>query len=155
MRNYHTLFVEENFRKKFKSYLDINLIPEIYRKDKSYYDNYDKLEKYLYPEKFEENSKLANDKEFASIAKNLMNINFSPGLADDEILKSQPKTFMAVSEFDSRKDEMLIYAQRLSKNGVSVDIAFYENGFHGSFYSNSSVAVLMKKDLVNYIKSNI
>lgn len=153
IKNHHTLLIDEQLRSKFKSYLDFSLIPDIYKVGKSYYDSYDKIDSLVYPENFK--GFKIRDGDLEESLKMLFNINISPGLADDETLKNQPKTFMIVSECDSRKDEALIYAGRLSKNGVSVQVAFYEHGFHGSFGNMSQVGQSMKNDLIHFIKLNL
>lgn len=155
VKNQQTLLLDEHLMNKFKTYLDISLIPEIYKKNKTYYNFYDRIQNLVYPDKLEENSILKKDADFGSLLKNLINTNISPGLADEETLKNHPKTLIIVSEWDSRKDEALIYAERLSRCGVSVDIAFHENGYHGSFNTNSDVGKSMRSDLVNFINQNL
>ena len=69
----------------------------------------------------------------------------------------QPKTYMIVSEYDARKDEALIYAERMSRQGVWVDVSFYERGFHCSILEQDGdeTGCLMREDLINYLKMNI
>lgn len=98
---------------------------------------------------------LEKDKNFQSLIYNLFNTNISPGLADDQQLRLQPKTYMIVSEYDSRKDEALIYAERMSRLGVWVDVAFYERGFHCTVFDDSHTGRTMRNDLVNYLRMNI
>lgn len=155
VKNYHTLLADSHLREKYSSYLDINLIPEIYRNSYVYYENYDKLKEIINPTKIVKESVDKIDANYELLVKQLFNINISPGLSDDEVLKKQPKTFMIVSELDTRKDEGLIFAKRLSNNGVQVDIAYFENGFHNSFFAQEKVGCLMKNDLINYIKNNL
>lgn len=156
-KNYHTLLVDELTRKKYMSYTDVDLIPDVYKKDKLYYKNYDSLlnNKMVYPDVFVNRDVLVEDKNFDSVLKSMLNTNISPGLADDDSIKTQPKTYMIVSEFDSRKDEALIYATRLSRAGVWVDVAYYDNGFHCTILNDSAVAKNMRHDLINYLKANI
>ena len=95
------------------------------------------------------------EKNFQSLLYNLFNTNISPGLADDQQLKYQPKTYMMVCEYDTRKDEALIYAERLSRQGVWVDVSFYEKGFHSSVMENTDTGRQMREDLISYLKMNI
>lgn len=95
------------------------------------------------------------EKNFQSLLFNLFKTNVSPGLADDQQLKFQPKTYMMVCEYDSRKDEALIYAERMSRQGVWVDVSFYENGFHDSILEDSEIGSQMRDDLISYLKMNI
>ena len=197
--NFHTLLVnDERLRKKFKHCLDFSLIPEIYRKNRYYYDSYKQVQNIVYPnciEKFKPkrysldcgyhiedyefipstNSKrfssvssltsrspspieypaLFDDQNFLKLVENLFDERISPGLMPDEKLRNQPKTFMIVCEFDTRKDESLIYAERLKRAGNYVDVKFYENGYHGIINSNQRVALNMKNDLVKFVKENL
>ncbi|RNA25716.1 arylacetamide deacetylase-like 4 [Brachionus plicatilis] len=153
IKNFHTLLIDEHFREKLKSYMDVNLIPEAYRNGIEYYDNYDKLNDLVYPEKIGKEDKNI-DENFEVLLKQLFNIDVSPGLADDELLRKQPKTFMIISEQDTRKDEGLIYAQRLSNNGVQVDIAYYDNVFHTSFFYPEETNHPMRGDIITQIPKN-
>lgn len=154
IKNYHTLLIDENFRKKLKSYMDVSLIPEAYRTGSDYYDNYNKLDDLVYPNKIKNQEKNIEEN-FEFLLKQLFNIDISPGLADDEILRKQPTTFMIISEQDTRKDEGLIYAQRLSNNGVEVDIALYDNVFHTSFFYPEETNHPMRGDIVSFLRKNL
>jgi acetyl esterase/lipase len=46
-------------------------------------------------------------------------------------LKLLPKAYFLVLEWDTLKDQCLIYAERLKSNNVPVEVSFYENGYHG------------------------
>lgn len=152
LKNIHTLLIrDETVREKLKNYLNVDLIPEEYKKGRSYYDTYEEKKHEIYPEVLDENNVLVKDEKYASIVKNLFNINISPGLADDEILKNQPKTFMIVCEWDSRKDESIIYAERLKRVGVEVDVYYYQYGFHGIITGGSEISMSMRRDLIRFI----
>jgi acetyl esterase/lipase len=156
IKNQHTLLLDDKTKEKFRSLLDVDLIPMTYKQGKSYYNSYEHVAKSLvYPGNLDTKSLLCRDKNFESLVKSLFNTNISPGLADDDALKRQPKTYMIVSEFDSRKDEGLIYSERLSRAGVWVDTAFYEKGFHCSILYDTPVGNAMKMDLIKYIKANV
>jgi acetyl esterase/lipase len=134
LTNNHTLLVEDaNLRKKYQEYLDINFIPNEYKKGKSYYDGYNSetVQNFVYPKILNENSILKKDKNLAVAIQKLLTPEASPLLANDDLLKSLPKAYFAVVEWDALKDQALIYAGRLRANGVPVDIDFYEGGFHG------------------------
>lgn len=60
-----------------------------------------------------------------------------------------------VCEYDSRKDEALIYAERMSRQGVWVDVSFYEQGLHCSILEETETGLQMRDDLINYLKMNI
>ncbi|CAF0923480.1 unnamed protein product [Brachionus calyciflorus] len=153
LKNYHTILLDDENKPKLMSYLDINLIPEVYRSCHEYI-NYDRLKGFVYPRAIiKVNDRI--DKNYENLVKNLFNENISPGLVEDEILKKQPKTYIVISEMDTRKDEGLIYAQRLINNGVECDVAYYHNGFHTSFFYAEQVGCLMRNDLINYLRNNL
>ena len=160
--NEHVLLIEnQEVRKAYAECLDIDLIPEVYKSGKPYYNNCKKLKDCpLFNGKLSDKSVLIKDKRFANSVKKLFNDDVSPGLASDDLLKKLPKAYVIVCELDELKDENLIYAARLQKNGVETDIAFYEDAYHGVIGSISkemynTIAVKMVDDLVNYIQKNI
>ena len=163
LNNSHTLLVEDaSLRKKYQEYLNIDYIPEEYKKEKPYYIGYnnEKMQKFVYPKKLDESSILKRDKPLAQAISGLLSVEGSPGLADDEVLKRLPKAYFVISEWDAIKDQALIYAGRLRSNGVPVEIAFYETGFHGiaSFINEKTgykVARDMLSGIVDFIKINI
>ncbi|CAF0923536.1 unnamed protein product [Brachionus calyciflorus] len=154
IKNYHTLLVDETLRAKYMTYTDFNLIPEKYKKDLVYYQSYEKIIQIVYPKTMSKDYERL-DENFKSCVKNIFNVNISPGLADDIFLSKQPQTFITISEWDTRKDEGLIYAQRLSNNGVKVDIGYYENGFHTSFLNQDKAGCDMINDVISYLKENV
>ena len=156
--NRHTLYLEdEELKKKYQSYLDVNMIPEKYKTGRTYYENHERIKEKRLSELDNEDIKL--DENLKQKLKILFSTEASPGLADAEVLKLLPKTYLIVSEWDTLKDQDLIYAERLKANGVQVEVAFYDNVFHGmlpiideSSGFNTSRKVL--DDLVNYLKEN-
>ena len=160
LKNNHTLLIEDpNLRKKYQSYLNIDYIPQEYKKGKIYYSGYndEKMQSIIYPNaELDENSIFKKDKKLASAIKNLLTVECSPGLAGDEILKQLPKAYVAVVEWDRLKDEGLIYAGRLRENGVPVEIGFFETGFHGiANMFNYKVAHDIFDGVLNFIRNNI
>lgn len=162
MNNQHQLLIkDESLRKKYESYLDIDLIPEKYRNGHSYYENYksQKMQEFIYPRKTNENSFFSKNQELANLFYKQITPEISPGLADDEILAKLPHAYLVVLEWDSLKDEGLIYAERLRRNGVKVEVAFYEKVYHGMipFVGSTGYDASRKilKDLVDYIKINV
>lgn len=129
--NNHTLLIEdENLRNKYQSYLDIDLIPEQYKKGKIYYDGYKskKVQDLIYPKKLDDSNILKKDKKLAELIKTrFFSKHASPALADESLLKKLPKAYFVVFEWDTLKDQSLIYAERLRLSGVPVKIAFYGN----------------------------
>jgi len=160
--NEHVLLIEDiEERKKYANYLNPDLIPNIYKTGKNYYNNVDKYKNSkLIEDKLRTNSILKKNQKIANIVKNLFNSDLSPGLVSDEVLKKLPKAYIVTVEFDELKDESIIYAERLRRCGVEVKVAYYEDGFHGivTFVNNDSlntVALQIVDDLINYIKKNV
>lgn len=157
--NEHIQLIEdENIRLQYASYLNADLIPDKYKMGKSYYNNYKKLkDTKLFTSELNDTSILTRNKDFSKLVTNLFNLDVSPALVDDNLLKKLPQAYFAIVEWDELKDEGLIYSERLRLNGVKVDVSYYETGFHGiitviSDAFTSKVAEKMIDDVVAYIK---
>lgn len=157
IKNFHTLIVnDQDLKAKYEQYLNTDLIPEEYKKDRLYYNNYADLTELIYPIKSDDTDIENLDPKFIEMVKNLFEINISPGLSPDEDFANQPTSLVMVCEHDTRKDEALIYAERLRLAGNKVDVKFYENGFHGVFmYENSAVSRRMRSDFIEFIRANL
>jgi acetyl esterase/lipase len=160
VKNYHTLLLIGNgdLLNKYKSYVSVDLIPDKYKQNKNYYANYEHIERVVFPSATSLNyytKMLENGPELSDRLRNLFDVEISPCLADEERLRLQPRTFMIVCEYDSRKDEGLIFAERLRRAGVSVDLSFYDYGLHGDIVFKSRVGAEMRDDLINFIQINI
>lgn len=158
--NKHTLAIEDaELRRKYESYVDINLIPGRYKEGKFYYEGYtsENMHKFVYPSQLNENDLIKRDKTFAHAIRQLLTPDASPALASDETLKQLPRAYFVVCEWDQLKDQILCFAERLRLNGVPVDIVFYENAFHGVFKMLNSYQVArdMFNDVVTYIQEYI
>lgn len=116
---------------------------------------------YLYPNyELEETNILKMNQTYLNILKKTYDPAVSPLFADEKDLIGLPKTYMVITEWDSLKDEGLLYAQRLKKAGVNVNLKFYENGFHGiisliDHYVGYELARKMLDELIDYLKENI
>ncbi|XP_032992038.1 arylacetamide deacetylase-like 4 [Lacerta agilis] len=56
---------------------------------------------------------------------------FSPLLAEDDIIRQLPETFILTCEYDAFRDDGLLYKKRLEDNGVPVTWYHVQDGFHG------------------------
>ena len=158
IKNFHTLILnDEDLKSRYEQYLNTDLIPEEYKKNRLYYNNYADLNELVYPhQKSNEISIEKMDPKFIEMVKNLFKRNISPGLSPDEDFINQPTSLVMVCEHDTRKDEALIYAERLRLAGNDVHVQFYENGFHGVFmYENSAVSRRMRTDFIQFIRENL
>ncbi|MFM2234734.1 MAG: hypothetical protein RL296_393 [Actinomycetota bacterium] len=61
------------------------------------------------------------------------NINASPMLASDDLLKRMPPAIVITAQYDPLRDEGEAYGKRLVENGVSTTITRYNGAFHGFF----------------------
>lgn len=98
------------------SYLSVDLIPDEYKKSYDYYQSYNQLIFYSNLKPTDINI-LKNNKKLVDLVKKTFSDELSPGLAEDSVLKSLPKTYFIVAEWCSFKDESLIYSERLRRAG--------------------------------------
>ncbi|XP_034955267.2 arylacetamide deacetylase-like 4 [Zootoca vivipara] len=56
---------------------------------------------------------------------------FSPLLAEDDIIRQLPETFILTCEYDVLRDDGLLYKKRLEDNGVPVTYHHLPDGLHG------------------------
>ena len=61
------------------------------------------------------------------------NINASPMVASDDLLKRMPPAIVITAQYDPLRDEGEAYGKRLVENGVSATITRYYGAFHGFF----------------------
>lgn len=126
IKNYQTLLLKDpSLKERFENYLSTDLIPELYKSNRFYYNNYANLNSFVYPSQAEEYDMENLDPLFVEKLNNLFNVNISPGLCEDRLLRNQPNTLVQVVEHDTRKDEALIYSERLRLNGNEVQVEYY------------------------------
>ena len=154
----HTIVIKDF--EKYKNYWDVSKIPGEFKKGLSYYDEYEKR-KELYPKhQLHDSNILVKDKILNRLVQKLVDKDISPLLADRKYLIGLPKAYFLVLEWDTLKDEGLLYAERLKEAGVDVHLAFYENAFHGIANLVTKTfgfekARMMQKDLIEYLKVNL
>uniref|UniRef100_A0A670JT99 Alpha/beta hydrolase fold-3 domain-containing protein n=1 Tax=Podarcis muralis TaxID=64176 RepID=A0A670JT99_PODMU len=56
---------------------------------------------------------------------------FAPLLAEDDIIRQLPETFILTCEYDVLRDDGLLYKKRLEDHGVPVTWYHVQDGFHG------------------------
>ncbi len=120
INNLHTLAVEdENLREKYKKLISIDLIPEVYKKNRDYYGD----EMFIYPSRHEEPRLLKNNLKIKKKINFLFNKDISPALVDQTLLqKMPPKAYFIIYECDQVKDDGLIFAKRLELAGIDVKV---------------------------------
>lgn len=60
----------------------------------------------------------------------LLDARAAPLLAEEEVLRAAPPTYIMTCEHDVLRDDGLMYARRLEDAGVAVTRDHYEDGFH-------------------------
>ena len=104
-------------------------------------------------------AKESNERPMASAAawRKVFSADVSPLLADDGQLVAMPATYMVVLEWDGVKDEGLMFASRLRHVGVPVELAFYEDAFHGCATAAPwlDVSRQMHAGIIDFLKRNI
>jgi acetyl esterase/lipase len=158
--NHTALLTDATLKAKIKSYLDVAQIPDKYKTGKRYYDSYEIRKPNMYPDHLDRDNVLVKDSELAGILKKLYDPQVSPLFAEDSKLQGLPKAYFVILEWDSLKDEGLLYAERLKKNGVPVHVAFYEDAFHAiiTFPDENfgfQKARDIRNDMIKYLKSNL
>ncbi|XP_034294863.1 neutral cholesterol ester hydrolase 1 isoform X1 [Pantherophis guttatus] len=90
---------------------------------------------FLLPSRFRKNYKLiaptTGKPEIIQNIPALLDARAGPLLAEKELLRLQPKTYIMTCEIDILRDDGLMYAKRLEKAGVEVTIDHFEDCFHG------------------------
>ncbi|XP_066493556.1 arylacetamide deacetylase-like 4 [Tiliqua scincoides] len=69
--------------------------------------------------------------ELYEVCKAALETRFSPLLADDELIRQLPETFLLTCEYDILRDDGLLYKKRLEDHGVPVTWCHAQDGFHG------------------------
>ena len=92
------------------------------------------------------------------LSKVLFDPYFSPIVAKD--LSGLPDAYVMTCEFDTLRDDGLIYAKRLEKAGVKVTNVYYEGGYHGIFNYvtpplTTEIGLRSVQDIVNYLQKQL
>lgn len=151
-----TLIKDIKLKDKIISSVDSNLVPEKYKKNYDYYDNYNV--KNQFPETSDH--PILKNSDISEKLKLLFTPEISPNIADIEELEGLPEAYFILTEHDMNKDSCFIFAERLREAKNKVEIKYYENAFHGMFQminerDGFNVSREMLTDLVNYIQKNI
>lgn len=131
--------------------LNVDKIGKEYRSNPEYY----KLREI--PIQLSSESILKRDDRLAGLFRKLLDPSVSPLLAHKQDLVGLPKAYFIVLEWDSLKDDSLLYAQRLKEAGVDVKVAFYERAYHGSvtIMDKYQFSKDIFADLVKFLKTEL
>uniref|UniRef100_A0A8C4W7B4 Alpha/beta hydrolase fold-3 domain-containing protein n=1 Tax=Gopherus evgoodei TaxID=1825980 RepID=A0A8C4W7B4_9SAUR len=108
--------VPEDMKLKYKKWISADNIPEEF-KIRGYKPQ--KPPSYTYKHDVHE------------VVKQMLEVMFSPLLAEDTIVSQLPESYILTCEFDVLRDDGLLYKKRLEDNGVRVTWYHNEDGFHG------------------------
>ncbi|KAH0624162.1 hypothetical protein JD844_007612 [Phrynosoma platyrhinos] len=90
---------------------------------------------FLLPSRFRKNYKpvtpTTGKAEIIQAIPELLDVRAAPLLAEREVFRLQPKTYILTCEIDVLRDDGLMYAKRLEKAGVEVTVDHFEDCFHG------------------------
>jgi acetyl esterase/lipase len=158
-QNEHFALIEfDSERGRIRSYFDMKNIPNIYKRDRAFYELHER--EINVPSKISQTSILKSDPALSSSLRKLFDSRLSPILAPESDLVGLPKSYFIILEWDSIKEDGLLYAQRLREASVEVEIAFYENAFHGMVPMIENLLGFQKArdiqaDTIKYLKSNL
>jgi acetyl esterase/lipase len=131
-------------KKHYRRYVDWSLIPSKYRT--------------IYQHPITDDRE--GDPNLIERAKEALNPEVSPLLAEDKQLTTLPPTYILSVDHDRVRDEAFIYEGRLKRVGVPVIHNHYEHIFHGSLGLLHGpfaldIAREMISDIIKYLKENL
>lgn len=100
-----------------------------------------------------------HDGEVYHIIKQGLDPEISPLLAEDDVLRMSPPTFVLTCEFDVLRDDGILFQKRLKDLGVDVTWQHISDGFHGimNFFDNGWLTFQSSQkvmdSIVSYVKT--
>ncbi|XP_021558291.1 neutral cholesterol ester hydrolase 1 [Neomonachus schauinslandi] len=90
----------------------------------------------------------------------LLDARAAPLIAEREVLRHLPKTYILTCEHDVLRDDGIMYAKRLESAGVQVTLDHFEDGFHGcmiftSWPTNFSVGIRTRDSYIKWLDQNL
>ncbi|XP_006910901.1 LOW QUALITY PROTEIN: neutral cholesterol ester hydrolase 1 [Pteropus alecto] len=90
----------------------------------------------------------------------LLDARSAPLIADQEVLKHLPKTYILTCEHDVLRDDGIMYAKRLESADVEVTLDYFEDGFHGCMIftrwpTNFAVGIRTKNSYIEWLDRNL
>ncbi|XP_043108599.1 arylacetamide deacetylase-like 4 [Puntigrus tetrazona] len=101
----------------------------------------------------------SHDADVYQIIKQGLDPEISPLLAEDDVLRLSPPTFILTCEFDVLRDDGILFLKRLEDVGVDVTWEHLSDGFHGiiSFFNQSWLTFQSSQkgidSIVRYVKT--
>uniref|UniRef100_H0VGF3 Alpha/beta hydrolase fold-3 domain-containing protein n=1 Tax=Cavia porcellus TaxID=10141 RepID=H0VGF3_CAVPO len=126
--------------KKYKKWLSSDNIPNRFK---------NKDQEPQFPGPFNESAYLETKTRF--------DVRNSLLMADDEIIRQLPETFLVSCEHDILRDDALLYKKRLEDQGVPVNWYHVEDGFHGCvpLFDKKFFSFPCSQNIVNSVVSYI
>jgi acetyl esterase/lipase len=121
--NEHVLLLDQATRKKYESYLNIDLIPIKHRPKDPKWKKVDFLK--TDSRTLSQSSILFQNQSVAQRVLKLFDDEASPSFIDDLILKEFPTTYMIICDQDPLQDEQFVFSERLRRLGVEVEQQIY------------------------------
>ncbi|KAJ7324340.1 hypothetical protein JRQ81_017360 [Phrynocephalus forsythii] len=119
---------------------------------------------FLLPSRFRKNyqpvTPAAGQAEIIQAMPALLDVRAAPLLAEREVFRLQPKTYILTCEIDVLRDDGLMYAKRLEKAGVEVTVDHFEDCFHGcmiftSWPTNFSAGHRTRDSYIKWLSQNL
>ncbi|XP_066565004.1 neutral cholesterol ester hydrolase 1a [Amia ocellicauda] len=90
----------------------------------------------------------------------LLDARAAPLLADQEVLRMLPRTYILTCEHDVLRDDGIMYARRLEEAGIPVTHDHYDDGFHGCMIfgiwpTYFSVGVRTMNNYIKWLDENL
>ncbi|XP_014794319.1 PREDICTED: neutral cholesterol ester hydrolase 1 [Calidris pugnax] len=90
----------------------------------------------------------------------LLDVRAVPLLAENEILRLQPKTYVLTCENDVLRDDGVMYAKRLENAGVEVTLDHFQDCFHGCMIftiwpTDFSAGIQTRNSYIKWLDENL
>ena len=156
------LLKDPSLKAKYLKYFDTSLISSEYisKEEEEEYKNYAENIKQALDSEPSSKGEVLKDEQVRDSLFKVLDPEVSPLLAEDDKLAKLPKAHFAISEIDTLKDEALIYAERLRRAGVAVNVKYYKTAYHGIFGAlrpplDYKIAHDMVRDIQDFISANL
>ncbi|XP_055473195.1 arylacetamide deacetylase-like [Psammomys obesus] len=114
----------------------------------------------LLPERYKKGyyykSPTPGSSELAQQYPGFVDVKACPLLADDNILRHLPLTYIITCQYDVLRDDGLMYVTRLQNVGVHVTHHHIEDGFHGAFtFHDFKITYRMQNQYLSWLMKNL
>ncbi|XP_048360787.1 neutral cholesterol ester hydrolase 1 [Sphaerodactylus townsendi] len=90
----------------------------------------------------------------------LLDVRAAPLLAEKQVLRLQPKTYILTCEIDVLRDDGIMYAKRLEDAGVDITLDHFEDCFHGCMIftiwpTRFSAGIRIRDSYIKWLSENL